>query len=104
MTSHFYLFKKIKPKTMTKFFQLTASAFDWKISDDKTIKAWGFNNTVPGPVLRAKKGDEIVINVKNDLQQTTEMEVLLNPAADALLMSLSTIIVALNASMLKAKK
>ena len=55
----------------TKFFQLTASEFDWKISDNKTIKAWGFNNTVPGPVLKAKKGDEIIIKVKNNLQQPT---------------------------------
>src|SRR6266567_676526 len=54
-----------------KFFQLTASEFDWKISDNKTIKAWGFNNTVPGPVLKAKKGDEIIIKVKNNLQQAT---------------------------------
>jgi len=55
----------------TKFFQLTASEFDWKISDNKTIKAWGFNNTAPGPVLKAKKGDEIIIKVKNNLQQPT---------------------------------
>jgi FtsP/CotA-like multicopper oxidase with cupredoxin domain len=55
----------------TKFFQLTASEFDWKISDSKTIMAWGFNNTVPGPVLKAKKGDEIIIKVKNNLQQPT---------------------------------
>jgi Cu2+-exporting ATPase len=27
----------------TKFFQLTASEFDWNISEDKTINAWGFN-------------------------------------------------------------
>jgi FtsP/CotA-like multicopper oxidase with cupredoxin domain len=54
----------------TKFFQLTASEFDWKISDNKTIRAWGFN-TVPGPVLKAKKGDEIIIKVKNNLQQST---------------------------------
>jgi len=55
----------------TKFFQLTASEFDWKISDNKIIKAWGFNNTVPGPVLKAKKGDGIIIKVKNNLQQPT---------------------------------
>jgi FtsP/CotA-like multicopper oxidase with cupredoxin domain len=55
----------------TKLFQLTASEFDWKISDNKTIKAWGFNNSVPGTVLKAKKGDEVIIKVKNNLQQTT---------------------------------
>jgi len=55
----------------TKFFQLTASEFDWSISDDKTIKAWGYNNTVPGPVLKAKRGDTLIIKVKNDLQDPT---------------------------------
>lgn len=52
-------------------YQLTASEFAWKISDNKTIKAWGFNNSIPGPVLRAKKGETISIKVKNELQQPT---------------------------------
>ena len=55
----------------TKFYQLTASEFDWKISDQKTIKAWGFNNSFPGPVLRAHKGDTMVIKVKNNLNEPT---------------------------------
>jgi len=55
----------------TRFSQLTASEFDWKISDNKIIKAWGFNNSVPGPILQAKKGDTMIIKVKNDLQQPT---------------------------------
>ncbi|MGB8190797.1 MAG: hypothetical protein WCF67_02705 [Chitinophagaceae bacterium] len=36
----------------TKYFELTASAFDWQVSEEKTIKAWGFNNSVPGPEYR----------------------------------------------------
>jgi len=45
----------------THYYELTASKFDWKLSETKIIKAWGFNETVPGPVLRAKKGDTMII-------------------------------------------
>ncbi|HEV8284439.1 MAG TPA: hypothetical protein VGQ09_09015 [Chitinophagaceae bacterium] len=37
-------------QSTTRFYQLTASEFDWKISDQKTIKAWGFNESLPGAV------------------------------------------------------
>jgi len=57
--------------TNTKYYQLTASEFNWEVSREKTIKAWGFNNTIPGPVLRAKKGETLVIKVKNDLHEPT---------------------------------
>ena len=56
---------------MTRFFQLTASEFDWKTSDQRSISAWGFNKNFPGPVLKAKKGDELVIKVTNDLPEAT---------------------------------
>ncbi len=56
---------------MTRYYQLTASQFEWKTSDERTIKAWGFNNSFPGPILKAKKGDELVIKVKNDLPEAT---------------------------------
>jgi FtsP/CotA-like multicopper oxidase with cupredoxin domain len=53
------------------YYELTASSFDWKVSEQKTINAWGFNQQVPGPTLRAKKGDTIVIKVKNELEEPT---------------------------------
>ncbi len=56
---------------MTLYYQLTASEFEWNTSDQRTIKAWGFNNSFPGPVLKAKAGDEMVIRVKNDLPEAT---------------------------------
>jgi FtsP/CotA-like multicopper oxidase with cupredoxin domain len=56
---------------MTRFYQLTASEFDWKTSDQGTIPAWGFNMNFPGPVLKAKKGDEMVIRVANHLPEAT---------------------------------
>ena len=64
--------KKMKPNTTNvRYYELTASEFDWKISEEKTVKAWGFNNSIPGPVLKANKGDMMVIKVKNDLREAT---------------------------------
>ncbi|HJS54875.1 MAG TPA: multicopper oxidase family protein [Chitinophagaceae bacterium] len=56
---------------MTHYYQLTASEFDWKTSDHRSIPAWGFNKIFPGPVLKAKKGDEMVIRVTNNLPEAT---------------------------------
>jgi FtsP/CotA-like multicopper oxidase with cupredoxin domain len=58
-------------KTKTQIYQLTASEFQWKLSNDKTIKAWGFNQSVPGPTLKARKGDTMIVKVKNDLKEST---------------------------------
>jgi len=52
-------------------YNLTASEFNWELKPGKTITAWGFNNQVPGPVLRAKKGDTLVVRVQNNLPETT---------------------------------
>src|SRR5205085_4042552 len=58
-------------QTNTIYYELTASEFDWAITEEKKIRAWGFNNQLPGPVLTAKKGDTLVITVKNDLAEPT---------------------------------
>ena len=58
-------------KSTTIQYQLTAAEFDWNISPDKTIRAWGFNNQLPGPVLKGNKGDTIVVKVKNLLSEST---------------------------------
>jgi FtsP/CotA-like multicopper oxidase with cupredoxin domain len=55
----------------TKYYELTVSEFEWKISASKSITAWGFNNVLPGPVLRAKKGDTLVVRVINNLLEPT---------------------------------
>jgi len=55
----------------THYYELTASEFEWKLSETRTIKAWGFNEAIPGPVIRAKKGDTLVIKVTNLLNEST---------------------------------
>ncbi len=52
-------------------YTLNASEFDWEVRPGKSISAWGFNQQVPGPVLRAKKGDTLVVTVNNNLPEAT---------------------------------
>lgn len=52
-------------------YDLVASSFNWEIAQGKTIEAWGFNNQIPGPVLKANVGDTLVIKVTNNLQEDT---------------------------------
>jgi len=52
-------------------YNLEASQFSWELKPGKTITAWGFNQQVPGPILKAKKGDTLVVNVKNSLPEPT---------------------------------
>lgn len=52
-------------------FNLEACEFEWDIAPGKRIKAWGFNKQLPGPTLRANKGDTMVIKVKNNLSEPT---------------------------------
>lgn len=52
-------------------YRLEASIFDWEVSPGKTIKAWGYNQQVPGPQLKAQKGDRVRIYVKNNLPEAT---------------------------------
>jgi FtsP/CotA-like multicopper oxidase with cupredoxin domain len=52
-------------------YTLTATEFEWEIRPGKVIRAWGFNNQVPGPELRAKKGDTLLVKVENKLSEPT---------------------------------
>ena len=58
-------------KTNIQYYELIASEFDWKISEHKTVKAWGFNNSIPGPVIKANKGETLVVKVRNNLTEPT---------------------------------
>lgn len=53
------------------YFHLTAGEFAWQLSPERNIKAWGFNSQLPGPELRVKKGDELVVRVTNNLPEPT---------------------------------
>ena len=61
----------MKHQTKTVVYELTASEFQWNITEGKTIKAWGFNEQLPGPTLKANIGDTMVIRIKNNLAEPT---------------------------------
>ncbi len=52
-------------------YQFEAAEFQWEIAPRKTIAAWGFNQQVPGPVIKARKGDTLVVKLKNSLAEPT---------------------------------
>lgn len=52
-------------------YDLEASRFNWEISPGTTIRAWGFNKQLPGPVLEANAGDTLVVRVTNALDEPT---------------------------------
>lgn len=55
----------------TVFYTLVANKFKWEIAIGKTVEAWGFNNQLPGPVIKANKGDKVVVKVINNLDEPT---------------------------------
>lgn len=52
-------------------YKFEASEFQWEIAPGKSIKAWGFNQQVPGPIIKAKRGDTVVVKLKNGLSEPT---------------------------------
>ena len=42
------------------------AALSVELAPDKVIKTYGYNGTVPGPVLRLKEGRQVSINIVND--------------------------------------
>lgn len=52
-------------------FQLVAQQGESQILPDKTTTTWGFNGAHLGPTLIAKKGEEVHLAVKNELDEMT---------------------------------
>ncbi len=55
----------------TKEFDLTAKVVDWEVEPGKTVRAWTYNGTVPGPTIRVQSGDKVRIVLDNQLPQST---------------------------------
>lgn len=66
--------RAMEPKVLpdgTKEFDLTASAFVWQLYNTARMTVWGYNQQVPGPLIRLKVGDKVKFVVKNELPQET---------------------------------
>lgn len=51
-------------------FELETTEIVGQLADGMTYEYWTFNNTVPGPLLRARVGDTIEIRLRNSEQST----------------------------------
>ena len=64
----------LAPKVLadgTKEFDLTAAVIDWEVSPGKTVQAWTYNGTVPGPWIKVDVGDHVRVVLDNQLPQST---------------------------------
>src|SRR5262245_36207455 len=51
--------------------EMEAREFDWEFVPGVATRAWGFNETVPGPTLEADVGDVLEIRLTNRLSEPT---------------------------------
>ena len=56
-----------------KVFRLKAEPLKRKIAPFKTIDAWGYNGSCPGPTIQINQGDRVRIIVENALPESTSM-------------------------------
>ncbi len=54
-------------------FELTAQAGTTELLPGELVETWGFNGPYLGPTLRASRGEEVMVNVTNDLDATTSV-------------------------------
>ncbi len=52
-------------------YRLEAAQIDWEIAPGRTVRGYGFNGQVPGPVLEAKQGVPLEIEFTNRLPEPT---------------------------------
>lgn len=52
-------------------YRLEASEVDWRIAPGRTVRGYGFNGQVPGPVLEARQGVPLEIEFTNRLPEQT---------------------------------
>ncbi len=63
----------IEPKLEggVKVYELTAKEIQWEVTSGKLMKAWSYNDQVPGPQIRVRQGDRVKIILKNELPEST---------------------------------
>jgi manganese oxidase len=55
----------------TKVFELNAQHVRWEVLPGEFVDAYGYNGSVPGPLIRATEGDKVRINFTNQLPEPT---------------------------------
>lgn len=54
-------------------FELTAEAGQARVHPGRPTTTWGFNGDQLGPTLRARRGETVLVNVRNKLAETTSV-------------------------------
>ncbi len=62
---------EVKPTGRVREFQLVAKKAPWELVPGKTVEAFTYNGTVPGPTIRVTEGDTVRVTLKNELDQET---------------------------------
>ena len=57
----------------TRHYTLTASEFPWQLYPGQVVTAWGYNGTVPGPLLRWTVGERVAVTLADHLPQPTSL-------------------------------
>lgn len=57
----------------TKQFDLTAQVVDWEVEPGKTVQAWTYNGTAPGPTIKVAVGDRVRVALTNELPESTSI-------------------------------
>jgi FtsP/CotA-like multicopper oxidase with cupredoxin domain len=52
---------------------LEAAATSWEIAPGRTVSAWGYEDSVPGPTIVAHVGDTLVAHLVNNLPEPTSI-------------------------------
>ncbi len=56
-----------------KIFHLVAQPVKWQVAEGLKIRTWGYNGTVPGPMIEVAEGDRVRIYVSNHLPAPTSV-------------------------------
>lgn len=57
----------------TKVFDLTMKMGKWEVEPGRTVDAYTFNGTVPGPMMKLAVGDKVKVRVKNELPMASDV-------------------------------
>ncbi|MGO4890470.1 multicopper oxidase domain-containing protein [Anaerobacillus sp. MEB173] len=56
-----------------KVFDITFNHGEVEFLDGKITETWGLNVPYLAPTLRAERGDEVIVNIKNDVDEPTTL-------------------------------
>jgi FtsP/CotA-like multicopper oxidase with cupredoxin domain len=57
----------------TKRFELTAEIIEWELEPGKFVEGWSYNGQIPGPMIKLDVGDDVQVDVTNELPMGTDV-------------------------------